>query len=45
MKIMREINYFFRIRVISQHNKIDSLFYSGSQVNLISKTIVNKFGL
>eukprot|EP00253_Pinus_taeda_P022396 PITA_22396 len=41
----RERNEIFRIRVISKHNKIDTLFDSGSQVNLISETIVNKLGL
>ena len=46
MKVMRgkEIS-FFRIRVISKHNKIDTLFDSGSQVNFISETIVKKLGL
>jgi hypothetical protein len=41
----RERNELFRIRVISKHNKIDTLFDSGSQVNLISETIVKKLGL
>ena len=41
----RERNEFFCIRVISKHNKIDTLFDSGSQVNLISETIVKKLGL
>jgi len=41
----RERNELFRIRVISKHNKIDTLFDSGSQLNLISKTIVKKVGL
>ena len=31
----RKINELFHIRVISQHTKIDTLFHSGSQVNLI----------
>lgn len=35
----------FHIRVITKHTKIDSLFDSGSQVNLISKAIVKKLGL
>jgi hypothetical protein len=35
----------FHIRVISKHTKIDTLFDSGSQVNLISETIVKKLGL
>jgi len=41
----REINEVFCIRVISKHNNIDTLFDSGSQVNLISETIVKKLGL
>jgi len=35
----------FHIRVISKHQKIDALFDSGSQVNLISEAIVKKLGL
>ena len=35
----------FHIRVIFKHQKIDTLFYSGSQVNLSSETIVKKLGL
>eukprot|EP00253_Pinus_taeda_P019021 PITA_19021 len=35
----------FHIRVISKHQKIDTLFDSGSQVNLISEAIVKKLGL
>jgi hypothetical protein len=35
----------FHIRVISKHTKIDTLFDSGSQVELISETIVKKFVL
>jgi len=35
----------FHIRVISKNQKIDTLFDSGSQVNLISETIVKKLGL
>jgi hypothetical protein len=35
----------FHIRVISKHTKIDNLFDSGSQVNLISEAIVKKMGL
>jgi hypothetical protein len=34
----------FHIRVVSKHTKIDTLFDSGSQVNLISETIVKKVG-
>lgn len=41
----REINELVHFRVISKHNKIDTLFDSGSQVNLISETIVKKLGL
>ncbi|MCY6524876.1 hypothetical protein, partial [Actinobacillus pleuropneumoniae] len=37
----RKRHEFFHIRFISKHQKIDTLFDSGSQVNLISKTIVN----
>jgi hypothetical protein len=35
----------FQIRVISKHTKIDTLFDTGSQENLISKYIVNKWNL
>ena len=35
----------FNIRVISKHQKIDTLFDSGWEVNLISKAIVKKLGL
>ena len=35
----------FHIRVISKHTKIDTLFDSGSQTNLISEEIVNKLHL
>jgi hypothetical protein len=35
----------FYVRVIVKHTKIDTLFDSGSQVNLISKAIVKKLGL
>ena len=35
----------FNIRVISKHTKIDTLFDSDSQVNLISETIFKKLGL
>jgi len=36
---------FFHIRVISKYTKIGTLFESGSQINLISETIVKKLGL
>ena len=32
----------FDIRIISKHTKIDTLFDSGSQANLISKDIIKK---
>eukprot|EP00253_Pinus_taeda_P024266 PITA_24266 len=35
----------FHIQVISNHQKIDTLFDSGSQVNLIFEAIVKKLGL
>jgi len=35
----------FNIQVISKNQKIDTLFDSGSQVNLISEAIVKKIGL
>jgi hypothetical protein len=35
----------FHVRVIVKHTKIDTLFDSGSQVNLISEAIVKKLGL
>lgn len=41
----RKIHEIFHIRVISKHQKIDALFDSGSQVNLISEAIVKKLGL
>ncbi len=41
----RKRHELFHIRVISKHQKIDSLFDSGSQVNLISEAIVKKLGL
>jgi len=36
---------FFHVRVISNHTKIDALFDSGSQSNLISKDLVKKLNL
>ena len=41
----RKRHELFHIRVISKHQKIDTLFDSGSQVNLISEAIVKKLGL
>ena len=41
----RKRHELFHIRVISKHQKIDTLFDSGSQVNLISEEIVKKLGL
>jgi hypothetical protein len=35
----------FHIRVITKHTKVDTLFYIGSQVNMISEAIVKKLGL
>ena len=35
----------FHIRVISKHTKIDTLFDSGSQANLISEDLVKKLNL
>jgi len=35
----------FHIRVVSKHTPIDTLFDSGSQVNLISDTLVKKLEL
>eukprot|EP00253_Pinus_taeda_P034532 PITA_34532 len=41
----RKRHELFHIQVISKHQKIDNLFDSGSQVNLISEAIVKKLGL
>ena len=41
----RKRNELFHIRVISKHTKIDTLFDSWSQVNLISEAVVKKLGL
>jgi hypothetical protein len=38
-------NELFHIRVVSKHTKIDTLFYLGSQVNLIFGALVKKMGL
>jgi hypothetical protein len=35
----------FHVRVVVKHTNIDTLFDSGSQVNLISEAIVKKLGL
>lgn len=41
----RERNQLSHIRVITKHNKINTFFDIGSQVNLIFETIVKKLGL
>ena len=41
----RKRHELFHIQIISKHQKIDTLFDSGSQVNLISEAIVKKLGL
>ena len=41
----RKRSELFNIRVISKHTKIDTLFYSGSQANLISEEIIKKLQL
>jgi len=41
----RKRHELFHIRVVSKNQKIDTLFDSGSQVNLISEAIVKKLGL
>eukprot|EP00253_Pinus_taeda_P025508 PITA_25508 len=41
----RKRHELFHIRVISNHQKIDTLFDSGSQVNLIYEAMVRKLGL
>jgi hypothetical protein len=41
----KKMTKLFYVRIISQHTKIDTLFDSGSQVNLILEEIVNKLGL
>ena len=35
----------FHVRVISKHTKVDTLFDSGSQVNLISEDMVKKLNI
>lgn len=40
----QELN-FFHIRVVSKHIKIDTLFASASQTNLISKDLLKKLNL
>jgi len=41
----RKIYELFHIRVVSKNKKIDTLFDSGSQVNVIFEVIVKKLGL
>jgi len=41
----RKRHELFHIRVVSKNQKIDTLFDSGSQVNLIFEAIVKKLGL
>eukprot|EP00253_Pinus_taeda_P017995 PITA_17995 len=41
----RKRHELFHIQVVSKHQKIDTLFDSGSQVNLVSEAIVKKLGL
>ena len=41
----RKRHELFHIRVVSRYQNIDTLFDSGSQVNLISEAIVKKLGL
>ena len=41
----RKRHELFHIRVVSKNQKIDTLFDSGSQVNLVSEAIVKKLGL
>ncbi|KAH9327598.1 hypothetical protein KI387_007776, partial [Taxus chinensis] len=38
-------NELFHITVISKHMKINTLFDSGSQANLVSEEVVKKLGL
>jgi hypothetical protein len=38
-------NELFYIRVVSKHTEIDTLFDSGSQLNLIYEALVKKMGL
>jgi hypothetical protein len=44
-KIEKKTSEFFHIRVVTKHTKVDNLFDSGSQFNLISEVIVKKLGL
>jgi len=41
-QIVKERSEFFHIRVITKHTKVDTLFDSGSQINLVSEEIVKK---
>lgn len=40
-----KISELFCVRIIANHTKVDTLFYSGLQVNLISEETVKKLGL
>ena len=42
---VKERDALFHIRIIAKHTKINTLFDSGSQVNLISEEVVKKLGL
>ncbi|XP_059067200.1 uncharacterized protein LOC131858147 [Cryptomeria japonica] len=41
----KQRNELFHIRVVTKHTKIDTLFDTGSQVNLISEEVVKKLNL
>ena len=41
----RKRNELFHIRVVIKHTKVETLFDSGSQANLISDSFVKKLGL
>lgn len=40
-----QVKQILHIRVVTKHTKIDSLFDTSSQVNLISKKVVKKLNL
>jgi hypothetical protein len=42
---LKKRSEFFHVRFVVKHTKVDTLFDSGYQVNLISKEIVKKLGL